>query len=81
MRRWWAFPLGRKTSQKKKENDSTGCGAVTGLRNKSRGCLSTGRKGCRRVGGLSHSKEAAQGGVTVLGAWEIVLALRGGAEG
>lgn len=30
---------------------------------------------------MSQSKEATQGGVTVLGGWEIVPALRGGAEG
>lgn len=33
------------------------------------------------MGGLSRSKKAAQGGVTVLGDWEIVLELRRGTEG
>lgn len=53
-----------------------GCGGCHRPEEKAAGCHSTGGRGCRRVGGLSQSKEAAQGGVTVLGDRGIVLALR-----
>lgn len=70
-----AFALGKKTSRK---DGARECRAVTGLRNKS---LRVSIKWAEGVGGLSQSKEAKQGGVTVLGDGEIVLALRRGAEG
>lgn len=70
MRGWWAFRPGEEDITGK--DGSTACG----------GCHSTARRGCRRVGSLSQSKEAAQRGVTVLGDGGIVLAPGGGsAEG
>lgn len=70
---WWAFLPGEEDIAGKKMAPR-GCGGCHRPEEEEpRGVTQLGGRGCRRVGSLSQSREATQGGVTVLGDGELSL--------